>query len=621
MGRKKKSGGGSTSSAVVTSTGNDDDALLDAAITEVAAVRLGEVKVLSDKDCASANRVLLKAVRDDDFRAMKRAIERGADASLLLSIDEAKGTLWIALLAFDYDLAEMLVKAGFPISLDGQPMLNFFCKRLSSSQLFDKEEDDDEEEEKAEELSNRHTVRFLLEHGADPNLKWKGAAPMFEAISYSNGPDADGEIVRLLLEARVDPNKPLSDSSGEVGSPNTLALCYAAQQGNLRVIMLLLKAGADVNAQTPYEPMDMMAVASWWVASDEEKARQRQRNCETATALFAAGRMTRSSPQHLQVVRLLLRCRAEPDIPLRDGMTPLIDAIVQFDNDSEEGWETGLAHVNLLIDAKARLGVGSDGAYSPLIEAIKKPAARVVEVLLDAGAQIDESLQKAEKCACGCYGDPSHGPPTPLSVASVNGVGGVVEVLIERGVVQANRPSARRALRIARQKGERSIARMIKAELCRCALCGEGAMKRGFACPGCNEAYYCSEDHQMVHFEVMHGGDECAELSAMALLDRNLTSRFQRRAELYDRTRAEAAGHAELECTPCDGEAEADECAVCFEGYEDDDESRTLTCGHRFHASCVQRWLNTMSKLHLEAPEKNGPPSCPYCRSEQPDDT
>ena len=613
MGRKKKSSSGPTDA--------DDNALLDAAIAEVAALRAGETveETVNHKALAKANRALRLAGRDGDLSAIKQALERGADAHELVSIDEAEYTLLIALFSFDYDLAEKLVAGGFPLTCSSSgPLLNIFCQRPTMAQLFGKEDDDDEQEEHV--YSNRATVEFLLKHGADPSLKHRGSAPMFPAIWNSDidGPDEDGEIVRMLLQARVDPNEPLTDDSREAGSPGCLALSYAAQIGNARVVRLLLAAGAEIDGQPPYEAMDMMTEACLWIGSDEAKEKELQRNLETATALFSAGR----SKQYA-IVGLLLNRRADPNIPLRNGLTPLVDAISQFDNASDAGWEAGLLHVRLLIRAKARLDAGPDGAWSPLIEAIKKPAAHMAELLLDAGAPIDEALQRAEKCACGCYGDPAHGPPTPLSVASARGLEAIVEMLIDRRAVQANRSSARRALRGARDAGERSIARMIKAELHRCALCGGDAMKRGFACAGGCETYYCSVEHRRAH-AARHGVVECADLSAAAVLDSRATRRFQLRAELFSRTREAAMAEAAAECEPCEeGEvAEVAECPVCYDemGGADDAECTSLLCGHQFHADCIARWF-AKQEASVAAALAAGrePPSqstCPYCRAE-----
>jgi ankyrin repeat protein len=87
-------------------------------------------------------------------------------------------------------------------------------------------------------------VKLLLWSGISPNRKSHTETALGVAIDYIGGPAT--EIVELLLRARADPNGPI-DPSGRKGGTRT-ALVAAASLGDVSLVTLLIKYGADPNA-------------------------------------------------------------------------------------------------------------------------------------------------------------------------------------------------------------------------------------------------------------------------------------------------------------------------------------------------------------------------------------
>ena len=88
---------------------------------------------------------------------------------------------------------------------------------------------------------NLETVRFLIENGADVNLKnnYSTIYPIFDAITSLNNQKNYLLIIQLLLENGADIK--MVDSFG-----NTL-LYHAIEQENIFLIKLLIQLGCDIN--------------------------------------------------------------------------------------------------------------------------------------------------------------------------------------------------------------------------------------------------------------------------------------------------------------------------------------------------------------------------------------
>lgn len=130
-------------------------------------------------------------------------------------------------------------------------------------------------------------VKFLLEHGADPNAAPNGFTALHEAIMRR-----DEEMVAALLEHHADPNAPLRtwtptrrssrDFHFEPSMVGATPFWLAARFEEPRVMRLLADHGAD--------PRFVLHVS--WVAS---QGTGQQKRTSTATALLAAVGVTGES--------------------------------------------------------------------------------------------------------------------------------------------------------------------------------------------------------------------------------------------------------------------------------------------------------------------------------------
>ena len=126
------------------------------------------------------------------------------------------------------------------------------------------------------------TIKSLIAQGVDINARnVRGHAPMHLATAKGLG-----DIVQVLLENGAEVNVVRTDSG-------CTSLHYAASLGHVDLCELLVRYGADTDAQTA--------------------------RLETALHLAIANR-------HREVVAILLKYRARLDIRDKNGLTPLQQA-------------------------------------------------------------------------------------------------------------------------------------------------------------------------------------------------------------------------------------------------------------------------------------------------------
>ena len=75
--------------------------------------------------------------------------------------------------------------------------------------------------------------------------------------------------------------------------------------------------------------------------------------------------------------------------------------------------------------------------------------------------------------------------------------------------------------------------------------------------------------------------------------------------------------HVDRAATPPGGGVEAvsdAECAVCLGAFVEEDELRSLPCGHFYHKRCIDDWLLRRGQRLTADQIVERTPSCPLCR-------
>ena len=245
-------------------------------------------------------------------------------------------------------------------------------------------------------VGDRDTAQRLVAAGADVNAANRyGVAPLHLAIAAG-----DAELTRWLLDAGADAGAP--DRAGEqplvlaahVGEPaiaqallehgaaadtteqhfGQTPLMVAARDGNLELAKLLIDAGADVNAQTaaeqpprfipPSESPEGLSRGAGIIRAGWPEGRGKRFPAGGAkTPLLYA---TRAG--HLEITRLLVERGASLELADGNGITPLINAIVNASifrvNRTGESDHLKIAH--LLLDAGANVNAMDWYGQTPL---------------------------------------------------------------------------------------------------------------------------------------------------------------------------------------------------------------------------------------------------------------
>ena len=298
---------------------------------------------------------LYVALTRGDVALVKKLLQDGADPNV--RSPQGAGILQVAAVFGDLEALDILLEAGADPNAQGGEYGN----ALQALAAYDGQKLD--------------ALRRLLEAGADVNLEGGkfGYALIAAAATELHPGIAESEPTRKVIEVLLEFG---ADINAE-GPMNGTALGYSAARNDYRSVLILLDAGAEIDA--PVGPSNV------------------------APLLLA------SAKGHYQVVQILLEKGADANgnPPYR---SPLIAA-------SAKGLK---AVVQLLLEKGADANAQSRGNYSSALEAASAEGHKeVVQLLLEKGADIYALSWSSYSSA--------------LEVASAEGHEEVVQMLVERG--------------------------------------------------------------------------------------------------------------------------------------------------------------------------------------------
>lgn len=290
-------------------------------------------------------------------------------------------------------------------------------------------------------------IKAAIQSGEDINAvneyDQKNQTPLLRAISYGYMDPVYVEIAKYLIEQGAQLAH--QDNDGFT------ALHYAAKNGHLEVVKMLVERGADLNVfpdETKFYRGETPLNSACSYSNTNDK------NLEVVKYLVEKGAsmvkinfcfqspltncMNSKAPLSAQY---LLEMGADPNVPNNNRQTPLYLAI-----------DKGLGNdfIKVLLKAGADPNTGSD-YYTPLEMAIKKRDVELAQILMEAGANIHHVDQDGDTLfhvAASINSNKNidfllsqglninaknNEGQTPLHIAAENGYDTVVEQMINNG--------------------------------------------------------------------------------------------------------------------------------------------------------------------------------------------
>ena len=163
-------------------------------------------------------------------------------------------------------------------------------------------------------------AKELLEKEADVNVKDERDRTLLMIAVYNN----NYEISKLLIENGADIN--------EQDDMKNNPFLYSGAEGQLEILKLLTKAGADTKITNRYGGVALIPASE---RGHTETVRYLLENTDIDvnhinnlgwTALLEAIILGNGGKEHIEIIDLLLKHGADPNIADRNGITPLMHA-------------------------------------------------------------------------------------------------------------------------------------------------------------------------------------------------------------------------------------------------------------------------------------------------------
>lgn len=303
---------------------------------------------------------------------------------------------------------------------------------------------------KAAHDGSAEIAKILLAHKSDPLISdHQGQTPLTLASRQGHV-----KVLSVLLEwAKSQDTERAAQMMEHVDHEGWTALRSAAWGGHCEAVRLLLDAGADVNG-CDNEGRTALRAAAWGGHEEivltllDYGAQINKADSKGRTPLIAAAYMG-----HYETVEILLDHNAEVDIADRDGRTALL--VVALCVPTAAGIKGFGEVAGLLLERGADPGHRDHDGMTPLLLAAYEGHEDVVELLLEAGADVDETA--------GADGSVSAAAAvTPLLAAAAMGHMNTVSKLLFWGAaVDAIDCEGRTALCLAAARGSLEVVRAL----------------------------------------------------------------------------------------------------------------------------------------------------------------